>query len=160
MKRFLCFVFGFITLFSKVCFADHIFLMSENEIENAKDIKIHSMYNDYEIETLKRIVHCEAKGEGELGQMAVASVILNRVDSESFPDSIVDVVYQKGQFCPTKSDSFESTVASNQVSKSVDKVLLGNRVVDSLYFKSTNSNASWTKLNFDTKIGGHLFYSK
>jgi len=48
-----------------------------------------------ELETLAKAVYSEARGESYTGQVAVAAVILNRVDSSLFPDTIDGVVYQK-----------------------------------------------------------------
>ncbi|MCG8514798.1 MAG: spore cortex-lytic enzyme [Halanaerobiales bacterium] len=47
-----------------------------------------------DIEMLARLVHAEARGEPFEGQVAVAAVLLNRVDSASFPNSISGVIYQ------------------------------------------------------------------
>lgn len=55
---------------------------------------------DDELETLAKAIYSEARGENYTGQVAVASVILNRVDSSEFPDTIDGVVYQQheGQY--------------------------------------------------------------
>ena len=53
-----------------------------------------------DLELLARIIQCEAGGEGEQGMKAVACVVMNRVESGLFPDSIEEVVYQSGQFVP------------------------------------------------------------
>ena len=50
---------------------------------------------DYE--NLLRIVEAEAGGEDETGKLLVANVVLNRVESESFPDTITEVILQKNQ---------------------------------------------------------------
>ena len=55
-------------------------------------------YNESEIYTLARLVHAEARGEPYVGKVAVAAVVLNRVRSASFPNTISGVVYQAGAF--------------------------------------------------------------
>ena len=55
-------------------------------------------YNESEIYTLARLVHAEARGEPYLGKVAVAAVVLNRVRSASFPNTISGVIYQAGAF--------------------------------------------------------------
>ena len=51
-----------------------------------------------DFELLARIISAEARGEPYIGQVAVGAVVLNRVESSSFPDSIAGVVYQPGAF--------------------------------------------------------------
>ena len=51
-----------------------------------------------EVYILARLVHAEARGEPYLGKVAVAAVVLNRVRSASFPNTISGVVYQAGAF--------------------------------------------------------------
>ena len=53
-------------------------------------------YNESEIYTLARLVHAEARGEPYVGKVAVAAVVLNRVKSPSFPNTISGVIYQAG----------------------------------------------------------------
>ena len=55
-------------------------------------------YNESEIYVLARLVHAEARGEPYLGKVAVAAVVLNRVRSASFPNTISGVIYQAGAF--------------------------------------------------------------
>ena len=54
--------------------------------------------SDSEIYTLARLVHAEARGEPYVGKVAVAAVVLNRVRSASFPNTISGVIYQAGAF--------------------------------------------------------------
>ena len=53
-----------------------------------------------DMDLLARTVHSESKGESYEGQVAVAAVVLNRVKSDLFPNTIAGVVYQRGQFEP------------------------------------------------------------
>lgn len=55
-------------------------------------------YNESETYLLGRLVHGEARGEPYVGKVAVAAVVLNRVKSASFPNTIAGVVYQSGAF--------------------------------------------------------------
>ena len=55
-------------------------------------------YNESETYLLGRLVHGEARGEPSVGQVAVAAVVLNRVKSPSFPNTISGVIYQSGAF--------------------------------------------------------------
>lgn len=62
-------------------------------------------YTDAEIDLLARIVRAEALGESFEGKVAVAAVVLNRVESSKFPDTIKGVIYQRGQFSPVSNGS-------------------------------------------------------
>lgn len=118
-------------------------------------------YSSADIQLLYKICHAESRGEGQRGQMAVANVVLNRVKSSKFPNSIRGVIYQSGQFTPAASKSFSSIVPSQQVVASVNKVIAGERVFGDnvLYFKSAKSSAKWRKLKVSTQIGRHVFYA-
>ena len=57
-----------------------------------------SSSNSNNVNLLARLVYGEARGEPYTGQVAVAAVVLNRVKSSSFPNTIAGVIYQKGAF--------------------------------------------------------------
>lgn len=54
--------------------------------------------SDYELDLLALVTMAEAEGESELGKRLVISTVLNRVDSDDFPDTISDVIWQPNQF--------------------------------------------------------------
>ena len=55
-------------------------------------------FSSSDIYLLAKVIAAEARGESYIGQVAVGAVVLNRVDSSSFPDTVAGVVYQKGAF--------------------------------------------------------------
>lgn len=55
-------------------------------------------YNDYELALMAKVVHAEAGNQDELGKRLIADVILNRLDSDKFPDTVEEVVWQENQF--------------------------------------------------------------
>jgi N-acetylmuramoyl-L-alanine amidase len=57
-------------------------------------------YKNSDITLLARLISAEAKGEPYKGQIAVGAVVLNRIKSSSFPNTIPDVIYQPGAFSP------------------------------------------------------------
>ncbi len=63
-----------------------------------------------ESELLARIVHAESKGEPYLGQVSVAAVILNRIDSPDFPNTLAGVIYQPGAFEPVSNGTINQDV--------------------------------------------------
>ena len=64
------------------------------------------------VDLLARLINGEARGEPYKGQVAVGAVVMNRVKSSEFPDTISGVIYQKGQF---------SCVTDGQFNKAIDK---------------------------------------
>lgn len=67
---------------------------------------------------LAAIIQCEAGGEPYAGQLAVGAVVMNRVKSGSFPNSISDVIYQSGQFTPARSGKLARVLSSGKISSS------------------------------------------
>ena len=68
--------------------------------------------NSSDVNLLSRLVYGEARGEEYIGQVAVAAVVLNRVNSSSFPNSVAGVIYQSGAF---------DAVSDGQINLSPDK---------------------------------------
>lgn len=59
-------------------------------------------YTQSELRLMASIINCEAGGESYQGQVAVGIVVMNRVKSKAFPNTIKKVIYQKGQFSPVR----------------------------------------------------------
>ena len=57
-----------------------------------------ALYRESELSILARLVSGEARGEPYIGQVAVAAVVLNRVRSDDFPDTVSAVIFQPGAF--------------------------------------------------------------
>lgn len=73
-----------------------------------------------DITMLANLIYCEARGESYEGKLAVASVVINRILSSKFPDTMAGVIYQKGQFAPVTStkNSFVEALAYNKAANS------------------------------------------
>ena len=114
-----------------------------------------------EIILLEKLVTAEAVGEGYEGMLAVANVVINRVESESFPDTITDVINQQNQFCPVRTGSIHSVTPDDTARKAVDDALKGHRVVENaLYFynPSVVSRGHWIRSRETVgEIGNHRF---
>ncbi len=72
-------------------------------------------YTKKDLRYMTSIIYCEAQGEGYQGQKAVGIVVMNRVRSNKFPDSVKEVIYQSGQFSPVRNGSLQR--ALNQYDK-------------------------------------------
>ena len=118
-------------------------------------------YTEEELYWLSRIVSAEARGESIEGQVAVANVVLNRVKSDYFPDSIEEVIFQSGQFCPVSSGSIYQDPVPSAV-ESAERALNGKRVLDKkvlfFYNPNTTSSSSWIRSRAVAQdIGNHRF---
>ncbi len=81
--------------------------------ENAKNISYAQSYNSSELQLMARAINGEARGEPYEGQVAVGAVILNRVKSSKFPNSIAGVIYQSGAFTAVSDGQINVPVSEN-----------------------------------------------
>ena len=94
-----------------------------------------------EQELLAALIYCEAGNQPYEGQVAVGAVVMNRVRSGSFPDTITDVIYQSGQFTPAMTGWLDSVLASDGYTDSAmqaaaDALAGSNPIGDCLYFST------------------------
>ena len=124
--------------------------------------KIKEASNEQERKLLAACVMMEAGGSYE-GQLAVANVILNRVKSGRWGNTITDVIYAKGQFPGAASgllNSYLEKGASSTALSAVQDAMNGvNNVGDYLYFNSAG-RASYGSYREYVVIGGNCFYKK
>ena len=121
-------------------------------------------------EILLRIVEAEATCEDVKGRMLVANVIMNRVLSKGFPNSIAEVVFQNNgvtyQFSPIKDGRYWTVEISEETREAVDRVLAGEDYSQGALFFAARSMAnkkamSWfdTSLKFLFRHGVHEFFT-
>ena len=125
--------------------------------------------SDEEREVLLRIVEAEAGSEDEDGRLLVANVVLNRMNSEVFPDTVTEVVFQQSkgvtQFSPVASGRYYAVEISEKTIEAVERALAGEDISQgALYFASrkraSSSKMRWfdTNLTFLFEYGGHEFF--
>lgn len=121
--------------------------------------------NDNEYTVLLKIVEAEAGSEDLTGKMLVANVIMNRVNSDLFPNTVTEVVYQKhkgrAQFSPTEDGRINSVTVSSETVEAVRRVMNGEDSSNgALYFRSVYSNSGWfdSALTRVVEHGNHIFY--
>lgn len=122
-----------------------------------------------ELDVLQRIVEAEAGNEDEDGKLLVANVVLNRVDSDRFPETVTEVVFQQSkgvsQFSPVASGRIYSVEVSEETVAAVERALSGEDISQGALFFAARKYASSSKMKwFDEKLtflfrhGGHEFY--
>lgn len=111
-------------------------------------------YSDSTLKLLASIIFCEAGNQPYEGQVAVGAVVMNRVRSDAFPDTVREVIYQKGQFTPAGSGWLDRVVASEGYTDSAlqaakDALAGANPIGDCLYFDQGSQGK---------RIGAHSFH--
>lgn len=123
-----------------------------------------------ELEVLLRIVEAEAGCEDEEGKLLVANVVLNRLNSDKFPDSITEIVFQREngvtQFSPVADGSYYKVTISEETVDAVGRALAGEDISrGALYFAARKYADSDSMRWFDEKTtllfrhGGHEFFT-
>lgn len=102
------------------------------------------------------IIYCEAGNQPYTGQVAVGAVVMNRVRSAAFPNTVSGVIYQKGQFSPVASGRLATRLslgANSQCYQAADEAMSGATPVGNcLYFRTIIPEIN------GTIIGDHVFY--
>jgi spore germination cell wall hydrolase CwlJ-like protein len=106
---------------------------------------------------LANLIYCEAGSEPYEGKLAVGAVVINRVLSSVYPDSVVGVIYQNKQFSPVSSGRLALALAENKASsdcyRAADEAMKGySNVGNCVYFRTPVPGLS------GINIGGHVFY--
>ncbi|WP_273127493.1 cell wall hydrolase [Bacillus weihaiensis] len=116
--------------------------------------------SESDFDLLARIVRAEAQSEPFEGKVAVADVVLNRVESPKFPNTIEKVIYQKGQFQPVSNGQIHKAADQESV-KAVEAALTNMRHITkgSLFFYNPKiATSRWLDSRETTVvIGQHVF---
>lgn len=125
--------------------------------------------SDEELEVLQRIVEAEAGSEDEDGKLLVANVVLNRVNSSRFPNTVSEVVFQQNggvtQFSPVASGRFYKVEISEETVSAVGRALTGEDISEGALFFAARKYAGRSQMRwFDSHLeylfshGGHEFF--
>ena len=106
---------------------------------------------------MANIIYCEAGGEPYSGQVAVGAVVINRVLSSIYPNTVVGVAYQNKQFSPVASGRLALALANDSATascyKAADEAMSGvTNVGQCVYFRTPIPGLE------GIRIGGHIFY--
>lgn len=106
---------------------------------------------------LANLIYCEAGGEPYDGKVAVGSVVINRVLSSQYPDSVLGVIYQNRQFSPVASGRLDLALSANRATadcyRAADEAMSGiTNVGNCVYFRTPIEGLE------GIRIGGHIFY--
>lgn len=126
-----------------------------------QEAKRHVNYGEYTTDAdttllLAALIQCEAGGESYEGQVAVGAVVMNRVRSAAYPNSIHGVIYASGQFTPAMTGKLNRVYESGKIYESciraAEEALSGvSNVGDLTHFRRNNGREGLV-------IGNHVFY--
>ncbi|MGI6010819.1 MAG: cell wall hydrolase [Ruminococcus sp.] len=126
--------------------------------------------SDKDYETLLAIVEAEAGGEDIKGRILVANVIFNRVNSDQFPDTVTEVVWDQSggspQFSPTADGRINTVTVSETTREAVNRAIDGEDYSQGALFfierqYAEDKNVKWfdSNLTFLFQHGVHCFYT-
>lgn len=119
-----------------------------------------SYYDEDTLYWLSRIIYSESGNQGINGKLAVGNVVMNRVSSSLFPNTIKGVLFQKNQFSPAMSGSIYRT--PNESSVVAAKLVMDGAVVleKALFFNRAGMNTFASRnRTYVATIGAHAFYN-
>ena len=135
----------------------------------AEMVRIYEV-SEEDYDALLRLVEAEASGEDIKGKLLVANVVLNRVKSGAFPDTIKEVIYQRqngrAQFSPVATGKIDRVAVSEETVEAVERALCGeDESAGALYFVAPAyadaGNHQWFRDNLTLLFSyeGHEFYA-
>lgn len=134
---------------------------SEKPIYSAQPISGAISLSDNEKDVLARTIRAESESEPYSGKVAVGTVVLNRVLSDQFPDTVQSVVYQKGQFDVVSNGAINKPADSDSKRAAVDAISFVNsgQSKGALFFYNPRTSSShWLDSKSTvTVIGNHVF---
>jgi len=123
---------------------------------------VDARYDAEDVEWLSRIIHGEAEGECLEGKIAVGNVVLNRVESKKFPNTVRGVIFDRKygvQFAAAWNGRIDRTPSEESVAAAKMALEGTDMVGDCLYFSSYSPDSWMTRCcTLVTQIENHCFY--
>ena len=152
VKTLFIFIVLILTVFSIVLLSNDV---------GEQNISYAASSNSSDIQLMARAINGEARGEPYEGQVAVGAVILNRVKSSKFPNTIAGVIYQSGAFTAVADGQINQPIAENStVYKAAQDAMNGwDPTGGCIYYFNPNTATNkwiWSRPHVKT-IGKHRF---
>ena len=137
-----------------------LIVLLRNDVRD-QNISYAASSNSSDIQLMARAINGEARGESYEGQVAVGAVILNRVKSSKFPNTIAGVIYQSGAFTAVADGQINQPIAENStVYKAARDAMNGwDPTGGCIYYFNPNTATNkwiWSRPHVKT-IGKHRF---
>ena len=105
-------------------------------------------FTDEESQMLMKLAMAEAEDQGVIGKAIVMNVVKNRVESDQFPNSIEEVIYQPKQFSPIEDGRYDAAVPDAECYEALEWVLnYWDGSAGALYFEAYYNENSWHRDN-------------
>lgn len=132
---------------------------NDASINPGEELQLPVVPSEYEKDLLSRLVEAEAKGESYAGKVAVATVVLNRVQSDLFPDSLHGVIHDGIQFSPVLNGTIQQPASEGSVKAVHEALAYQGYDRESLYFYNPDKAQSsyLSSKEVTTRIGNHVF---
>lgn len=115
-----------------------------------------SIFSEEDIDLIALLIMAEAEGESEYGKRLVIDTVLNRVDSEHFPDTVYGVIYQENQFSPISDGRIERCYVDEGIRELVLEEVESRTNYDTIFFRAGRYSDYGTPLFSE---GNHYFSS-
>jgi len=155
-------IFGANTYYAVVSFQSANGLNPDGIVGNATlerlGITTDVSYED-DLYTLASVINGEGRGEPYTGQVAIGAVVLNRVESDKFPNSIAEVVYQSGAFDSVRDGQINLTPSESAIRAATDALNGWDPTDGALYFwNPATATSKWIwSIPIRLQIGRHVF---
>lgn len=110
--------------------------------KTTKEEENNGSYSDYELELLAHLVYGESGAQSDECQIAVASVVLNRVNAREFPNTIERVIYQSGQYACTWDGNFDRTPSKRAYANARYVLEHGSQIPSSVIYQAQFTQGS------------------
>lgn len=130
-------------------------LVKEDTISESTE-SVSMSYTEYT--DLCKLIEAEATSEDIIGRQMVANVVLNRVESPKFENSILDVIYEPGQFEPVSNHIIEKMVPSHETREAVFATVAGEDITGGALYFQKSADKIWGDKKYMYRYGGHSFY--
>lgn len=121
--------------------------VAKEPVKEVTSAQIAGTFTEYEIYEWAKIVYCEASGESQQCKEYVAQVILNRINSDRFPNTVHGVIFQGRQFSPTFDGSWARKEPNQACYDAVYTVLNSPTALTNALFFEACRGSSWHSRN-------------
>lgn len=146
--------FALCLMISLPCEAAATTKATTNEEESDKD------YTATELRYMTAIIYCEARGESYAGKKAVGIVVMNRMRSKKFPNTVKGVIYQKGQFSPVRNGSLNKALSLYDKQKNNGKVKGTMKTCQKAAKEALKGSTTITVKGKKKQMKKYLFFSR
>ena len=125
-----------------------------------KEKKSEREYTAKELRYMTAIIYCEARGESYAGKKAVGIVVMNRVRSKKFPNTVKGVIYQSGQFSPVRNGSLNQALSLYDKQKKKGKITGTMKTCQKAAKEALKGSTTITVKGKKKQMKKYLFFSR